>query len=320
MVTSNADEIDLKILDILREDARTNLKNVAKSCSITASAVLKRVNKLKANGIILGTYLQLRPDTFGFPQEATIGITTESSKIDDITTKVHDIPNVIVCAKSIGRYNLFAHVFTKDLPELEKVTYAIKSIHGVRAISVNIHIEKCAENDPKIETNTIQKEHGCNPDEKDLKIIDELLKDPEASFGKIGNCLILSHETVRKRYERMKKEGVLKCTLIIDRSKIGYQGTAFFLISCSETGSKEQAIAALRDMKVFNSIDKVIGGAFDLFASTATRDLRDLCGLVDKIQKIPSIENVETGLLLFTYYSYIPKPGSPYKCDTVGLS
>ena len=63
----------------------------------------------------------------------------------------------------------------------------------------------------------------------------------------------------------MKKEGKIKCTLIVDGVKTGYQGTAFFLIACSEEGSKEQTVNSLKELQVFKNIDKVMGGAFDIF-------------------------------------------------------
>jgi Lrp/AsnC family transcriptional regulator for asnA, asnC and gidA len=321
MQANAIDEIDIIILNTLRQDARASLKDIASKCNINSSAVVKRINKLKSSGIIIGTHVVLEPGTLGYPQEATIGITAETGKIDDIIGNVKLIPNVIVCAKSVGRYNLFAHVFARDLAELDNVTHAIKSIHGIRATSVNIHIEKCMiGNHNSKNSSKTQKDKSYKPDEKDFKIVDELLIDAEAPFEKIGNKLGLSHETVRQRYERMKKEGIIKCTLIVDGVKAGYQGTAFFLIACSEEGSKEQTVNSLEELQVFKTIDKVMGGAFDIFAATTTKDLRDLCGIVDKIQRIPTVENVETGILLFTYYAYIPKPGSTYKCDAIGLS
>ena len=58
--------------------------------------------------------------------------------------------------------------------------------------------------------------------------------------------------------------------------KTGYQGTAFFLIACSEEGSKEQTVNSLEELQVLKTIDKVMGGAFDIFAATTTRIL-EIC-------------------------------------------
>ena len=92
----------LKSSNRLEADARTDLKDIAEECSLTPSAIVKRVKKLKATKIIVGTHLDLKRGVLGYPQEATIGITAENSRVDQIAQKVGAIPNVMVCAKSIG--------------------------------------------------------------------------------------------------------------------------------------------------------------------------------------------------------------------------
>jgi hypothetical protein len=107
---------------------------------------------------------------------------------------------------------------------------------------------------------------------------------------------------------------------VIDRSKTGFEGTAFFLVSCSKDQSKESVIVALKELRVFDNIIKVFGGAFDIFAIAPIKDFRDLGDLTDKIEKIRAIENIEVTILRFTYYAYIPKPLASYKCDCIELS
>lgn len=309
------DEIDTKILQRLIENARVDLKDIAKDCFLTPSAVLKRIQRLKEAKVIIGTSLIVRKGLLGYPQEATVGITADSYRIDDIAKKVRSLPNVIVCAKSIGRYNLFAHVFTQDLPELDRVTHFIRNISGIRGISINIHLDNNL--DQLSIGDKIVEPEPCSPDAMGLKIVGELLEDSQRSFLEISKKIGIAHETVRQRIEKMIRTRLLRCSIVIDRSKLGYQGTAFFLISCSE-GSTDDTIKALRNIRM-RSACKVIGGAFDIFAATQVRDLKDLGILQDSIEKIPSIQNVETGILMFTYYSFAPKPGHPYQCDTVEL-
>jgi hypothetical protein len=71
---------------------------------------------------------------------------------------------------------------------------------------------------------------------------------------------------------------------------------------------------------LFSSLDLVIGGAFDIYGAALVKDLKDLGALTNRLGKIPQIENLEAAILFFTYYSYIPKPLVPYKCDSIELS
>ena len=82
------DKIDLKILDLLVADARIDLKDIAKECALTSSAILKRIKKLKASKIIVGTHLDLKRGALGYPQEASIGIAAENSHVDQIAKKL----------------------------------------------------------------------------------------------------------------------------------------------------------------------------------------------------------------------------------------
>jgi DNA-binding Lrp family transcriptional regulator len=54
------DELDLMILSILTKDARSSLKEIAKRCRLTSSAVLRRIERLKQEGVIMGTRFVLR--------------------------------------------------------------------------------------------------------------------------------------------------------------------------------------------------------------------------------------------------------------------
>ena len=45
---------------------------------------------------------------------------------------------VIVCAESIGRYNLCALIRGQDIEDLKKITSIIKNIKGVKRIAINI--------------------------------------------------------------------------------------------------------------------------------------------------------------------------------------
>jgi Lrp/AsnC family transcriptional regulator for asnA, asnC and gidA len=310
------DDIDLKILNQLEADARTDLKDIAEKCSLTSSAVLRRVEKLKAGKVIVGTWVELKRGIFGYSLEATVAITAENSKVDQVAQKVRAIPNVMVCAKSIGRYNVFSHVFAKSLADMDNVTHKIKDIAGVRAVSTNIYIDDFSDT-----KEIYSSQNPFNLDEIDLRLIDELLKDAQAPFVRIAKALAICPETVRQRFEKLRKNGIIiKCSITVDRSKIGYQGACFILISCSKNQSVQSTINTLKELQIFKLIGRTIGSAFDISAMTFIKDIKDLAAITAELEKIPEIENIEVAISTFTYYSYIPKPLAPYKCDYTELS
>jgi len=132
------DEVDTKVLKILMLNARTNQKDIAKECGITPAAVLRRIKKLKAKGVIVGTRIILDENVVGNPHSATVLINAANAFEADVKKTVRNLENVVVCAESIGIYNLCSLIIVHDLGELNQIVSKIKSIAGVNRVSVNI--------------------------------------------------------------------------------------------------------------------------------------------------------------------------------------
>lgn len=66
------DEIDLKILTILQENARIANAEIARQVGMAPSAVLERVRKLEERGVIEGYAARVRPDAFGLELTAFV--------------------------------------------------------------------------------------------------------------------------------------------------------------------------------------------------------------------------------------------------------
>ncbi|MCJ7762797.1 Lrp/AsnC family transcriptional regulator [Candidatus Bathyarchaeota archaeon] len=130
-------------------------------------------------------------------------------------------------------------------------------------------------------------------DKLDYLILSELLKDAQMSFMTIAKKLGISPCTVRKRYQRMKREGVIKKSIVsIDLSKLGYQGKAFLMITNSPSHDKSATIEALMKIKNVMVITEIIG-PFDILAIAPVTDLNSIKTLADAARKLPSVQRVE---------------------------
>jgi Lrp/AsnC family transcriptional regulator for asnA, asnC and gidA len=72
--TVEIDEIDVKILRELTKDARTKVKDIAKNCSLSSVAILNRIKRLKAAGVIVGAHLFINWSQIGYLYPASIGV------------------------------------------------------------------------------------------------------------------------------------------------------------------------------------------------------------------------------------------------------
>lgn len=314
------DATDAKILEILTKNSRTNLNEIAKECGLTSSAVLTRIKKLKDNGTIVGTRLNVREGALGYPYQATVGVTAEIPQIQRVAEEVRKQPNVIVCTKSIGKYNMIGLVIAESMEQLDRATRKIRNIPGVKGIAINIIIERAYNkyaNNPKKEALKNDKQEL---DEVDLAIIKELMVDSRLPFTKIAKKTNVSHETIRKKFERLRaNDTITGCSITIDYSKLGYQGTVFIFITSTQGSEKSMVINELKKLPAIFMINSVMG-AFDIVAMAPFKNLRDFTKLLDEIQQIPSVGQIEVCLANFTYFSFTPIPRTPIKCDTLELS
>ena len=132
------DEVDVMILNMLVDDARSSLRNIAKKCGLTSSAVLRRIERLKREGVIVGTRFVTDAEVFGYPLYATLLIDAADSLEPQVKQTVRAMENVVICAESIGRYNLCTLIHGRDIQELNNVTSIIKNIRGINRVAINI--------------------------------------------------------------------------------------------------------------------------------------------------------------------------------------
>jgi Lrp/AsnC family leucine-responsive transcriptional regulator len=130
-------------------------------------------------------------------------------------------------------------------------------------------------------------------DNIDYQILSILLLDPTLSFVKIADKIEISPYTVRRRYEKMKREGIIFDHIVsIDLSKIGYQGKAFLLITTSPSGNKSDIISLLKKIRNIIVVAETIG-PYDILAIAPITDLESIQMLLKDARKIPDVQNIQ---------------------------
>jgi Lrp/AsnC family transcriptional regulator for asnA, asnC and gidA len=153
----------------------------------------------------------------------------------------------------------------------------------------------------------------------DVRILMELMADAQTPFSHIAKKIGVSHETVRKRYARMKREGTIKqCTVLVDGHKLGDEGTAFLMLSCAAEVNKKDVLESLKCLPDLYMIIELIGD-YDFFTWARFKNLEQLAQLVGDIRKLGNIDRVETILLTQTYFGFSLAPKVAIKCDGMDL-
>ncbi len=131
------DEVDVKILRALVADARTKAKDIAKECGLSSTAILNRVERLKAAGVIVGSVLFLNMNQMGFMYAASIGVDVKIHEKEEFLGIIRNRSNVLIVSESVGSHTFRAFVVAKSLEDLENLKQYIRKQLGSRKVAVN---------------------------------------------------------------------------------------------------------------------------------------------------------------------------------------
>src|SRR5213594_3041251 len=126
------DDTDLQILGLLQDDCRTPLARIGEAVGLSAPAILERIKKLDAAGVILGYRALLDARRLGLDITAFIGvIISHPDRIADFERQVAALDDVLECHHVTGGYTLLLKVKTANTSSLERLISQIRSLDGV---------------------------------------------------------------------------------------------------------------------------------------------------------------------------------------------
>jgi Lrp/AsnC family leucine-responsive transcriptional regulator len=126
------DRIDLKILSILQNNGRAHLADIAKEVDLSSPAVMERVKKLEARGVIKGYRAVLDPKKVGKDITAFIGVSVSHQRyIAAFASYMSGQPDVLECHHVTGEESFIVKVKTANTESLEKLLGEIRSVEGV---------------------------------------------------------------------------------------------------------------------------------------------------------------------------------------------
>lgn len=139
------DDIDLKILTNLYNNADINNKDLALIIGIAPSTCLERVKRLKQNGIIKGTFIDINMKHIGANIQAIAAIRLQPYS-EEIVNQLRDdllkLPEIVSLYHMGGSYDYFIHMTVKDSEHLRQFVFnAITSRDEVTTVETSLIFE-----------------------------------------------------------------------------------------------------------------------------------------------------------------------------------
>ncbi|MCC5928609.1 MAG: Lrp/AsnC ligand binding domain-containing protein [Cyclobacteriaceae bacterium] len=138
------DNVDLKILALLTEDAKMPYTEVAKKVFVSGGTVHVRMRKMEEMGIVKGTTLRMDYSKMGYDITAFLGIYLEKSSLyDEVIKKLNTIPEIVKIHYTTGNYNIFVKMHCRDTRHLKDVLHdKIQKVEGIERTETIISLEE----------------------------------------------------------------------------------------------------------------------------------------------------------------------------------
>ncbi len=126
------DEMNYKILQCLKANARAKASAISKEVHLSVSAVLERIHKMEANGIIRNYTIVVDETKLGNHTSALMEVSLDHPKYYDcFTDAVQNNKNIVSCYYLTGDFDFMLQIVCKSSKHLEQIHRTIKSLEGV---------------------------------------------------------------------------------------------------------------------------------------------------------------------------------------------
>jgi Lrp/AsnC family transcriptional regulator for asnA, asnC and gidA len=146
------DNTDLKILEILIENAKRPYTEVAKRAHVSQGTVHVRMNKLEEAGIVEKTTLRINYARLGYDITAFIGIFLQKSDLyDTVLSKLKEIPEITNIHYTTGNYSMFIKIHCRDTNHLKEVLHdKMQQVEGIERTETIISLEESLDRSLKL--------------------------------------------------------------------------------------------------------------------------------------------------------------------------
>jgi DNA-binding Lrp family transcriptional regulator len=115
-------DLDERIVHALAEDARRTYADIGASVGLSAPAVKRRVDRLRAQGAITGFTVRVDPAALGWRTEGFIEMYCRSrTSPQDIRRALSDYPEVASASTVTGEADALVQIFAADMRHFEAV-------------------------------------------------------------------------------------------------------------------------------------------------------------------------------------------------------
>ncbi len=138
------DNVDLKILSLLMQDANMPYTEVGKKVFVSGGTVHVRMRKMEEMGIVKGAQLNIDYAKIGWDITAFLGIYLDKSSLyNQVAEELRKIPEIVNIHYTTGNYSIFAKIICRDTQHLREVLHdKIQKVGGIQRTETFISLDE----------------------------------------------------------------------------------------------------------------------------------------------------------------------------------
>jgi DNA-binding Lrp family transcriptional regulator len=301
-------EIDVKILKALLEDGRKSFRDIARQNNISEDVTYRHFRKMERQGIIVGATTQENHPEVGYPVVAEVY--TKASITNGVRANVADYVRQTEGVRMI-RFNATNRSFSivvqmrnrKELTDFQRRIEQLLLPEAVLTdywtgltieVPENLSFGRFKEHIPqKVPEYVYHKKMQLDP--IDLKILDKLRENGRIPFVEIQKEVGVSIDTIARKYQMLRNNGVIKIVIQICAKKLGYTGALYARIKLRSRSQKELALQQLIQIPDVHAVVE-LSGEYNFRVYALIRDFDHLIATQEKIADIPSFMEADVVL------------------------
>ena len=129
---AKVDNLDLKILSELSDDAAISIPKLSKKIDVNTSVVYSRIKRLLKRKMIEKYTIEVNDKELGYTVKSFTGINIDSKQRDNVINGLFEINGVREISEVTGRFDILITMHAKNLAEMHHlISEGIGKIQGI---------------------------------------------------------------------------------------------------------------------------------------------------------------------------------------------
>ncbi|CAM5422195.1 MAG: Lrp/AsnC family transcriptional regulator [Aquamicrobium sp.] len=115
------DDLDRRIVEILVDDARISLKELAARVNLSSPSASERLRRLEERGVIRAFTVDVDPAALGYTLQAIVRIKPLPGRLHQVQKLVEEIPEFTECDKVTGDDCFIGRLHIRSISDLDRI-------------------------------------------------------------------------------------------------------------------------------------------------------------------------------------------------------